>query len=108
MENVPKIPPPIEMAPGDSTSTHLSYLRRDVDNLSTKIDRLGEAVNLKLDILSGKYVTQDDFQEHLKADADHEIRIRVLEEGRWKDKLIVGSIVGFFSIVGSYIISLLH
>ena len=52
----------------EGVSIHLSYLRRDM-----------ESMNKKLDNLAGIFVTTVDFAEHLKADADHEARIRTLE-----------------------------
>lgn len=52
---------------------HLSYLRRDIYTLSNKIDNI-----------SVNFVTINDFREHLKADDDHEQRIRTLEQAMWK------------------------
>lgn len=112
--NETKLPPPVDQQ-GDNTSVHLSYLRRDVDNVSlkqdkldSKLDRLDEKISSKLDILSGVYVSTVDFQEHLKSAKDHEDRIRILEDSRMKVVVLTGSITGFLSIIGSYLLSLLR
>lgn len=57
-------------APGNigELTTHFSYLRRDVDEIKNAVK----------DLKNG-YVTRLDFDEHLKADDDHEKRIRTIE-----------------------------
>lgn len=89
-----KIPPPIV----DSTNmnVHLSYIRRDVDEIKATLK----------DLKNG-YVSQSDFVEHLKVADDHESRIRILEEGKWKIAGATGVIVGIISIFGIYILKLI-
>ncbi len=53
----------------EGVNIHLSYIRKDIDSLSKKIDEI-----------SSSFVTNQEFQEHLKADEDHEARIRLLQE----------------------------
>lgn len=78
-----KTPPPIELE-NSSMNVHLSYIRRDLDELKS-IQKSQHAENLaKLDSLHNSYVTRIDFEEHLKADEDHEKRIRGLEQEEWK------------------------
>lgn len=64
----PKIPAPITDAP-DGMSVHIQYIRRDIDE-----------IKLNLRDLKDNYVTNTDFQSHLKIDEDHEKRIRTLED----------------------------
>ncbi len=61
-------PPPIVDSP-EATAVHLSYIRRDIVDIKNQ-----------LTTLTNNYVTRADFDEHLKADADRETRIRTLEE----------------------------
>ncbi len=89
MEN--KTPPPVEHS-GDSTAVHLSYIRRDIDT-----------INSKLDALTNQYVTRLDYDEHLKVDADHEDRIRTLEETQWK-KSAYSSIISSAITAGGFIV----
>ncbi len=84
MDDPTKLPPPV--IPTGDVSTHLSYMRRDMDETKInaaksfdKLDRSIADINSKLDRLTDGYVTRIDFDEHLKADADHEARIRILE-----------------------------
>lgn len=79
-------------------AVHLSYVRRDL-----------ESMNKKLDSLINTFVTEGDFKEHLKADADHEERIRVLEEfhntliGKmWGVGMLAGLIVGIISFIANH------
>ncbi len=58
----------------EGISIHLSYIRKDIDTISRK-----------LDALSGQFVTNTDFQEHMKVSDDHEKRIRAGEV--FKNKL---------------------
>ncbi len=61
--------PPVQLPNNiEGVSIHLSYIRKDIDTISKK-----------LDAFSSDFVTNNDFSEHLKADADHELRIRKLE-----------------------------
>lgn len=70
MDEKNKIPPPIE---ADGMNIHLSYIRRDVDE-----------IKIILKDIKSDYVTRDDFAEHAKIVQDHEIRIRTLEKNMWK------------------------
>ncbi len=66
------MPTPLEVN-SDRMSVHFSYLRRDIDEIKAS-----------LKILSVGFVSRTDFEEHLKADEDHESRIRSLEKNMWK------------------------
>jgi hypothetical protein len=84
------IQPPTDLA---GVAIHLSYLRRDMQTLSGKIDNI-----------STNFVTTNDFKEHLKADEDHENRIRSIETSNntlagkmW----VVAAIVGVVSTIVS-------
>lgn len=71
-----KIPPPVEST--DSTAVHLAYMRRDVDEIKNVLKGLVDG-----------YVTRLDFDEHLKADVDHETRIRALEKSADEVKTLI-------------------
>ncbi len=62
----------------EGMAIHLSYLRRDSTASNVKMD----AVIRKLDDLANIYVSNETFRDHLKADEDHENRIRLIEEFR--------------------------
>lgn len=55
------------VTPGE-VSVHLAYIRRDLAKL-----------NEKMDGISSNFVSTADFKEHLVTDADHEARLRRLE-----------------------------
>ena len=95
MEDLPKssLPPDTVTNPMD---LHLWYVRRDIGEIKVSIAELKNG-----------YVSNVDFFEHKKADEDHEQRIRALEESRWKIAGSTGVIVGFISIIGSYLVNLL-
>ncbi len=65
---------------------HISYIRKNLEEL-----------NRKMDNLSGVFVTTEDFARHEEADADHEKRIRTLEE--FKDTL-TGKMIGVAATSG--------
>ncbi len=59
-------------------ATHISYMRRDIDEMKG----IQRDMNTKLDQLGTQYVERTEFLEHLKADADHEARIRAMENNK--------------------------
>lgn len=59
------IVPPTDIS---GVAIHLSYLRKDISNLSRQVESMGV-----------KFVTATDFAEHIKTDDDHESRIRAME-----------------------------
>lgn len=77
----------------DGISIHLSYLRRDVSDIKITLNKL-----------EGNYVTQNDFKEHLKADDDHEQRIRSLEKALWKYVGFSSAISAILAVGGSALI----
>ncbi len=87
-----KVPPPIDHT-NDSTSVHLSYIRRDIDT-----------INAKLDNLTNGYVTKADFEEHQKIDQDHEERIRTIEQELWKYIGFSSAISSAIALGGSFLI----
>lgn len=70
MEDKPKIPLPIET---EGMNIHLSYIRRDVDQILVTLK------DLKKD-----FVSRADFDEHTEVTKDHETRIRLLERNMWR------------------------
>lgn len=74
-----KIPPPIDSG-NDTVNIHLSYIRRDLDDLKN-IQKSQHAENIaKLDSLQNTFVTTVTFEEHLKVVQDHEERLRTNAE----------------------------
>ncbi len=84
------IQPPTDLA---GVAIHLSYLRRDMQNLSGKIDGISQT-----------FVTMLDFKEHQKADEDHEERIRVLEKALWKYVGVSSIATGLLSVIGTALV----
>ncbi len=63
----PPIPSPEVMT--DPVSVHMWYMRRDIGEIKITLSNLKDG-----------YVSRTDFDEHLKTDADHEVRIRTIEK----------------------------
>lgn len=93
MEDSPKIPPPIA---SDGMNIHLSYVRRDIDEIKAILK----------DMKSG-YVTRSDFDDHLGVANDHELRIRIIEKNMWKWSGISGVLGGAIAVFGVYLIQTL-
>ncbi len=72
----------------EGIAIHLSYVRRDMDTMIKKLDGLGSS-----------FVTASDFAEHLKADEDHEKRIRALEEATSENPLVKRIVYGAVAII---------
>lgn len=66
---------------------HISYIRRDL-----------ESMNKKLDTLINTFVSSAEFADHLKADEDHENRIRILESFA---STLTGKMLGAAAVLGA-------
>lgn len=86
----PPVPQPTTMGEVNLT---LGYIRRDLLTISNKLEGI-----------SSNFVTISDFTEHLRADADHEARIRVLEQAMWKYIGWASAVAAAISLVGSYVL----
>lgn len=105
MESMKESPPPVDHSQLDGvTGIHLGYLRRDVDEIKSIL----KETNTKIDNVGNNFVSDAVFAEHLKDAKDHEDRIRILEDSRMKVVVLTGTITGFLSIIGSYLLSLLR
>lgn len=89
----PLIPPPVS-SDNDAVSIHLSYIRRDIFDIRQTLTDMRNA-----------YVTRSDYEEHLKADDDHEERIRSLERSYWKYIGASGAVSAIITILGGYFIN---
>lgn len=85
MNNADTAIPPPELGL-DPIAIHLWYVRRDVADIKKTQKENNEDVKNQFDDLRNGYLTKTDFAEHLKADADHEDRIRVIE--KFNDNLL--------------------
>lgn len=104
MDNMKDSPPPVDNSALDGvTGIHLGYLRRDVDEIKSIL----KDTNTKIDNVGSSFVSHTEFSEHLKVSGDHETRLRSVEDSRMKVVVLTGSITGFLSIIGSYLLSLL-
>ncbi len=54
----------------------IGYMRTDVAEIKASILKQGDAIDRQFRL----FISQADFQAHLKADEDHEMRIRALEK----------------------------
>lgn len=88
--------------------THLFYISKSIGEIKEKQDKAFEENRKNFDDIKNSYVPRMEFEEHMKADEDHEQRIRILEESRWKVAGATGIIASVLSVIGSYLISLLH
>lgn len=93
LETKPNLPPPEISA---DPSVHLWYLRRDIGEIKVTLNKL-----------ENNYVTQKDFEDHLKADEDHEQRIRSLEKALWKYIGFSSAISAVVSVAGAALIQFL-
>lgn len=71
-----KSTPPVDPQGLDGTvGVHMGYMRRDID----EIKEILKDTNIKIENIGSSFVSHAEFAEHLKADADHETRIRTIE-----------------------------
>lgn len=87
-------------AANSSYGTAIAVMGNDIKNIEKAIARVEE--NMK------QTVPMTDFNEHLKADADHELRIRILERAMWKYIGIAASISAFVAFFGNYLLNKIH
>lgn len=87
MNNDPT-PLPVEPANEQVMAVHLSYIRRDVDDLKILQKSQHAETIQKLNELQAVYPTRKEFEEFVqgfqKMVADHETRVRTLEKAMWK------------------------
>lgn len=83
--------PPPEMSA--DPSVHLWYMRRDIGEIKNTLSKM-----------ENNFVTQNDFKEHLKADDDHEQRIRNIEKAQWKNVGFSSAISAILAVAGSALI----
>ncbi len=69
----------------EGIAIHLGYISRNLAEL-----------NKKMDAVQNSTVGRDEWANHLKADEDHEARIRILEQNMWKQ-------IGMASIIASVV-----
>lgn len=80
-----RIPPPVEPGvDGQGISIHLSYLRRDMDEVKVTQQKLHADVIAKLNEMQSLYPTRKEFEEFTGNVEDHEERIRTMEKSLWK------------------------
>ena len=79
-----------------ATALNIQYIQRDIQEIKQSIKETND-----------KAVSRVEFNEVVAVQEDHEKRTRSLEESRYKVVVLTGTITGFLSIAGSYIISLL-
>ena len=85
-----------QTAETSATALNIQYIQRDIQEIKQSIKETNE-----------KSVSRIEFTEVCNVQADHERRTRSLEESRYKVVVWTGTITGFLSIAGSYIINLL-
>lgn len=95
-------PPPV-MIGGDQT-VHLGYMRRDLDDLKRNQDANFKALSETLAQIRDGHLTRAEFADHLKADEDHERRIRSLEQERWKLAGASGIVASAVSLLASFLL----
>lgn len=60
-------------AESTATALNIQYIQKDILEIKQSLKDINTL-----------YVTQTEFVEHLKDDADHELRIRTIEQSMWK------------------------
>lgn len=98
------LPPPISDN-NDAVSIHLSYIRRDILDIKNTQNESNVEFRKEFTDLKNGFVSRTDFDEHLKADEDHEQRIRVIEKSLWKFLGASSAISAIISLIGSYILN---
>lgn len=102
-----RIPPPVELVDGQGIGIHLSYLRRDMDEVKVTQQKLHADVISKLNEMQSQYPTRVEFEEFIegfqKITADHENRVRTLEKSMWKWTGIASAV----GVVASILVQLL-
>lgn len=92
-------PPPVGLD-SDGVAIHLSYIRRDIDEIKSNQSKNNTEIKTAITNLQNSYITRVDFDNHLKTDEDHETRLRVIEENMWKR---IGA-TGLISSIGSAVL----
>ncbi len=77
-----------------------------VQRIDTKVDGIIATI-AKLENAQTIYVTQTQHAELVKTTGDHETRVRILEESRWKVVGATGVVTGLLSVLGTYIVQTL-
>ena len=72
----------------EEIGVHMFYIRNAVQKVDKKIEDLAKGL-----------VTRDEMTEHLKADADHEARIRVLESQNDSNAIVKKVVFGMVSFI---------
>lgn len=92
------------MATAHATATAAaSTLAMSVDIAYIK-DDIKEIKGFQKEALKS-FISTSDFTEHLKADADHEIRIRVLEKAMWKWIGVSSVVTASLSLLANHFLS---
>ena len=98
--NETHIPPPVESVPdGQGISIHLSYLRRDMDEVKVTTQRFHTDILSKLQEMQAQYPTREEFKELIDSKNDHEGRLRTIEKTVWKWIGISSAVGAVISIV---------
>lgn len=87
-------------AANSSYGTAIALMGADIKNIKDGMARMEKVLESSVNI--------KDWNEHLKADADHEVRIRTLEKAMWKYIGIASATTAFLVFVGNYLIGKLH
>lgn len=95
-------PAPVDTG-SDGIAIHLSYIRRDIDEIKNTQTKNNTEIKQAIQTLQNAYVTRVDYNEHLKTDEDHEKRIRILERALWKYIGFSSAISAVISLVGAFL-----
>lgn len=98
MDNTPPTPIPVEPINGQGLSVHMSYIRRDMDELKQSQAKWHTDLMTRLDEIQSLYPTRKEFEEIIKMTDDHETRMRAIEKTMWK-WLGIASVIGVVASV---------
>ncbi len=77
----------------DPLSVHLWYMRKDIGEIKNTLSTMRDG-----------FVTRTDFEEHLKADEDHEERIRTIEKDKETDRQYFNELINKVNVkIATYI-----
>lgn len=88
----------------ETVAFQLGQMSKSIEKIEVKQDKAAEENRKNFDDIKNNYVSMTAFNEHLKKDDDHELRIRGLEGSDKKWGIGASIIGGGMGVIGSILI----